>query len=161
MPVYHLTFHAYRSWRPDHPKGYVKRNRGILPPDAQMAQWYDEAATQTPVRFEHEHQQILLNGVLDIAGRRGWRVHAIAIEQTHVHILVSWSDDTDVDWKHVQDTFKQLLGMMLSRHFEQKGRKWFSRKGSRKRVRDREHLEYLITTYLPSHRGLFWSEHDS
>lgn len=159
MPVYHFTFHAYRTWRPDDAKGYVKRNRGVLPPDSQMAKWYDDAAAQPPAMFDDEHQQVLVDGVLDIAARRDWRVHIIATDTTHLHILMSWDDDV-CEWKFVHDKLKQLLGMMLSKHFDVRGRKWFVRKGSRKRVKDRAHFEYLMTEYLPSHRGRQWSERE-
>lgn len=160
MPVYHFTFHAYHTWRPDNPRGYVKRNKGILPPDEQMAKWYDKAAAQPPMRFDDEHQRVLVDGVIDIAAHRGWRVHIIATDATHLHVLLSWSDDAEHDWKLVHDTLKQLLGMMLSKHFGVKGRKWFVRKGSRKRVKDRAHFEHLMTDYLPSHRGRIWLERE-
>jgi len=42
---------------------------------------------------------------------------------------------------------------------EAERRKWFSGGASRKRVRDRDHFDYLMTDYLPSHRGAFWREH--
>jgi hypothetical protein len=44
VAVYHFTYHAYRSWMPDNPKGYVRRGEGILPPDAEMARLYAKAA---------------------------------------------------------------------------------------------------------------------
>jgi len=164
MPVYLFTFHAYRSWRPDHPKGFVKRGKGILPPDPEMARHYDDAATQPPVNFSDKHQHILIEGALDIASRREWRVHAVASEPTHVHFLISWHDEnaSHTTWMHVRDKLKSLLGMMLTQHFHpgERGHKWFVRKGSRKRVRDREHFEYLMKTYLPRHDGRCWSERD-
>ena len=36
-------------------------------------------------------------------------------------------------------------------------REWFVEGGSRKRVKDRAHFDYLVTTYLPRHRGWKWS----
>ena len=36
------------------------------------------------------------------------------------------------------------------------GRTWFSDSPSRKRVRDHEHFDYLVLSYLPSHDGLSW-----
>ncbi|MFB3139483.1 MAG: hypothetical protein ACE10B_09710 [Phycisphaerales bacterium] len=157
MPVYLLTLHAYRSWRPDHPKGYVRQGEGILPPDAEMAAQYDRNATHRQVTFDKELQQILVEGTCDICDRRDWRLHYVATEPTHIHALVSWLDDT-LDWKFVHDTLKRLLGMMLAQHTRTKGRKWFVRKGSRKRVRDCGHFEYLMNEYLPKHSGRRWSE---
>ena len=135
VPVYLLTFHAYRSWRPDHHKGYVRRGEGILPPDATMAAQYDRNATRPQVTFDNQLQRILVEGTRDICDRRDWRLHCVATEPTHLHALVSWLDNT-VDWKFVHDTLKRLLGMMLAQRTQTKGQKWFVRKGSRRRVRD-------------------------
>ncbi len=152
-----LTFHAYRSWRPDHPRGYVRQGKGILPPNAEMAAQYDRNATQPQVTFDEALQQILVDGTCDICDRRDWRLHYVATEPTHIHALISWTDD-ELDWKFVHDTLKRLLGMMLAQHTRTKGRKWFVRKGSRKRVRDQAHYDYLMNEYLPKHSGRRWSE---
>ena len=37
MPVYHITLHAYRSWSPDHPRGYTRRGKGYQKPDPEQA----------------------------------------------------------------------------------------------------------------------------
>jgi hypothetical protein len=157
MPVCLLTYHAYRSWSPDHPRGYVRRDGGALPPDPEMAGRYERHAGCPPVRFEPALQDILVEGARDICQRRDWHLHLVATHVTHVHLLVSWRDEA-LSWKDVHDTFKRLLGMMLAKRTDQRGRRWFVRKGSRRRVRDRERCEYLMTEYLPGHRGLAWSE---
>jgi hypothetical protein len=54
VAVYHFTYHAYRSWRPDHPRGYTKKGEGYQPPDPEIAEEYDERATQDPVEFTEE-----------------------------------------------------------------------------------------------------------
>ena len=36
MPVYLFTFHAYGSWLPDNPRGYVRRKEGIQPQDVPL-----------------------------------------------------------------------------------------------------------------------------
>jgi hypothetical protein len=159
MPVYLLTFHAYRSWRPDHPRGYVRRDEDVLPPDPEMAARYERHARCLPVRFEPDLQDIPVEGARDICERRDWRPHLVATDVRHVHLLVNWRDDA-LSWKDVYDTFKRLLGMMLAKQTGRRGRRWFVRKGSRNEVRDREHFEYLMTEYLPGHRGLAWSERD-
>jgi hypothetical protein len=134
MPVYLFTFHAYRSWNPDHPRGYVRRDEGVLPRDPEMAGRDDRHARHPPVRFDREIQRILVEEAQDICNRRDWRLHQIATGVSHVHVLVSWQEEA-LSWKDVHDTFK--------------------------RVRDREHFEYLMTEYLPSHRGQAWSERDA
>ena len=122
-----------------------------------MAKQYDRNATHPQVTFENDLQQILVEGTRDICDRRDWRLRYVATEPTHMHALISWLDDT-LHWKFVRDTLKRLLGMMLAQHTQTKGQKWFVRKGSRKRVRDQAHYDYLMNEYLPKHSGRRWSE---
>ena len=53
---------------------------------------------------------------------------------------------------------KNLLSLFLGRATNRPGQRWFVRGGSRKRVKDRDHLDHLLDTYLPDHRGVFWRE---
>jgi hypothetical protein len=87
---------------------------------------------------------------------RDWRLHRVAGEPSHVHVLVSWSEY--VSWQKVRDKLKNLMSLQLGRQFSAPGRRWFSGGASRKRVRDRRHFEYLMNQYLPRHRGLNWKE---
>ena len=49
MAVYHFTIHAYRSWRPDNPSGYVHHTKGLLPSDDETARWYEAHANFDPM----------------------------------------------------------------------------------------------------------------
>lgn len=147
---------------PDHPRGYVRRGKGILPPDAEMAGRYERRAKHERVVFDQQLQRILIDGTRDICDRRGWRVHQVAVVSSHLHALVSWRDEA-VGWQFVRDTLKRLLGWMLAKRTEQKGRRWFVRGGSRRRVRERGHFEFHMSEYLPRHfrgrrGGTGWDE---
>ena len=63
-----------------------------------------------------------------------------------------------MDWRQVMEKLKNLLSLFIGRARNEPGRKWFVVNGSRRRVTDNDHLNYLLSTYLPSHRGLFWRE---
>ena len=156
MPVYHSTLHAYRSWNPDHPRGYTERNKGYQPPNPERAEQYDLNAGQDKVVFDTLIQEVLILGTADICRRRQWRLHGAACDPSHVHVVLSWW--TFIPWNQVMEKLKNLLSLFLGRATGQSGRRWFVVKGSRKRVKDREHLEHLLKTYLPSYRGLFWRE---
>ena len=61
MPVYHYTFHAYRSWNTDHPRGWVQRGEpGIRRTNVPLAYVRDRLATDLPVAFSEEEQQFLV-----------------------------------------------------------------------------------------------------
>jgi REP element-mobilizing transposase RayT len=156
MAVYLLTFHAYRSWNADHPRGYVRRGHGVFPPEEQRAIQYDMRADQLPVLFDEGSQRALLDIVADACHRRGWRLHAFASEPSHVHLLVSWREF--LPWEEAAAKLKNLMSWQLGRTHGVLERRWFSRGGSRKRVADRRHFEHLVEVYLPRHRGVVWRE---
>jgi hypothetical protein len=159
VPVYFITLHAYRSWMPDHKRGYVRKGKGILPPDDAMARDYEARAKQPPVEFDETFQRLLLWGASDICQRRGWRLHGFGAEPTHAHFLVSWKNvrgGAKLTWKQVRGRLKNVLSWMCGRFYKQPGRRWFTDRGSRKRVLERRHFEHLLKTYLPKHRGVVW-----
>ena len=169
MPCYLFTFHAYRSWMPDRPQGYVRRGRGPLPPDDERARQYEKNAAQPPVLFDEKVQDALIAASREAAAHQDFRLHCIATEPTHVHVLVSWEDDRT--WQRMRTGLKQSLTRTLNRALGSRAglpaaiegkrgdqRRWFSGGASRKRVRDRDHFDHLINDYLPSHHGAFWRE---
>ncbi|MCC7147378.1 MAG: transposase [Phycisphaeraceae bacterium] len=156
MPVYLFTFHAYRSWMPDHPRGFVQRDRGVQPRNSRLADAYDQAAQYPPVVFDDSIQKALVWIAHDVCQRQGWRLHAMATDPTHVHLVVSWRGDPS--WQKVARRIKNVGSLALGRRFSKSSGHWFSRGGSRKRVNDRAHFEHLVRSYLPSHRGRYWRE---
>lgn len=156
MPCYLFTFHAYGSWMPDRRQGYVARGRGALPRDEAEARRYRQRAKFETVSFERRVQRLLVDETQTAAGRQRFRVHAVATDPTHVHILLSWRDIRTV--LRVRMSLKSSLTRRLNREVGR--RTWFVENASRKRVRDGAHFEHLMTTYLPAHRGVFWREGD-
>jgi REP element-mobilizing transposase RayT len=154
MAVYHFTLHAYRSWTPAHRRGYVRRGKGILPTDKKMADVYARAAKQAPVIFTTQIQQILINTARAECAAKHWRLHCAATDSTHVHLLVSWK--TFIPWNDVIHRLKNILSYRLAKELATRGRQWFVRGQSRRRVTNRAHLDYLIQKYLPSHNGVAW-----
>ncbi len=60
VAVYLFTFHAYRSWLPDRPQGYVRRGKGIQGPDKKMAELYERDAKHPAMRFNTRMQETLV-----------------------------------------------------------------------------------------------------
>jgi REP element-mobilizing transposase RayT len=156
MAVYHFTLHAYRSWRPDHPRGYTKRGKGYQPPDPEQAKKYDERAKQDPAKFVLEAQRVIIRVSHEFCTERKFRLHAVGNEIGHVHLVMSWRGFCH--WHEVMRRLKNILSMRLNRHFNCRGKRWFVRGASRKRVVSRAHLDRLLDKYLPDHPGLFWRE---
>ena len=158
MPVYLFTYHAYRTWNADNPRGFVPWHEGLQSPNPELSRSYDRQAKQPPVTFDVAKQKALLWIVHDCCGRRDWRLHYAATETTHIHVLVSWKEETA--WKDVSTRIKNLASRAIGQVAKEQGRRWFVRRSSRKRVKEEQHLDYLMTAYLPKHRGRSWREGD-
>jgi len=154
MPCYLFTFYAYRSWMPDRPRGFVKRGRGVLASDCKLAARYADRAAEAPVRFTGKIQQWLVDECQVACRRQLLRLHCIASDSTHLHVLVSWRAFRPST--NVRSSLKSSLTRRLN--CDASRRTWFSNGASRNRVRDRRHLSYLLNEYLPAHRGWKWDE---
>lgn len=176
MPVYLFTFHAYRSWMPDHPRGYTRRGEGYLEPDDEAAWQYADNATGEAVLFDAALQRAMIEEAQTACRYQQLRLHGGSTEPTHVHLLVSWTHGKS--WMSVRTALKTSLSLRLKREAEQRDRescdhdwceddgqnekgRWeprLSRGGSRKHVKDREHFDHLMRKYLPDHGGVKWFE---
>jgi len=108
------------------------------------------------VTFDRQLQNSLIGITKEACDFQLLRLHAMATDASHVHILVSWSTKKPVG------RIRQNLKQSLTRRMNERvcHAKWFSRGGSQKRVADRKHFNHLMKTYLPSHRGRCWIERD-
>ncbi len=138
---------------PDHPRGYVKRKKGILPCDPRMAGNYRRRAKYERVRFTTEDCEYLLKIAAEECERpsRNWSLHMGVAVFNHAHLLVGWEGFVPI--KRVKPALHRALNVALrDRHGASMGRPFLARGGSAKRVVDGDHFDHLINTYLPSHR---------
>ena len=158
MPVFHFTFHAYRSWNADHPEGHYRhRQKGVFAPNTALAAHRDTIAIEEPFVFTHAIQLIFLSSALDICQHQNWRLHGLAANSTHVHVVASWKSDEslkDVIWGKLKRNMSRAAGLSL----HDGPRKRFSRGASKIPVRTHAHLHQLLHSYLPNHDGIFWRE---
>ena len=154
MPCYFFTFHAYGTWLPDRSRGYVRRDKqGIHKQDIALGQTYKKQMTQPVVRFDHDMQQLMIDALQASTDKQSFRLHGVATDLTHIHVLISWSDNRT--WEQLRYALKRSLSYKLRQHAHQH---WFARAGSRKRVKDHEHFDHLIANYLRKHKGAQWLE---
>ncbi len=153
MPCYLFTLHAYGSWLPDRPQGYVHHDTGFQPANPAIAAAYRRRMRENTTRLESKHQQQILEVLHHMEADGHLRVEAVAMDPSHVHLLASWTGPSD--WSAMRRRIKHTLSHCLNTRFGQ-GR-WFSQGGSRKRVHDHEHFDHLVSHYLLSHRGVVWT----
>jgi len=154
MPVYFFTYHAYGTWYPDRPQGFVQEGKGIQPTNSNLATAYKQAAKHPTFRFSPAIQRTLIDKLHHIAQTDRLILYGIGTDPTHLHVLTGWEDERDS--VAVRGRIKNLLSLHLSRRAGTTGQPWFVKKASRKRVKDEPHFEYLLDTYLPKHDGWQW-----
>jgi REP element-mobilizing transposase RayT len=152
MPVYHFTFHAYGTWMPDHPKGYVRRNQGVLPPNAKMADQYRRNMKQPTTQLTADIQRLALDTLIAAQAPQRIKLYAVATEDVHLHLIIGWDDDRDPI--RVRANVKSSLTRVLNQTLGK--RRWFARNAGQTRVKGHKHLHHLAHVYLPTHPGLFW-----
>ena len=152
MPCFLFTWHAYGTWMPDRKQGYVKKGRGVLPPDPEEAARYRARQKETSASFDEAVQLLVIEEAIVTAEKRGFRLHAVAIESTHVHVLMSWADDRT--YQQLRRGLRESISRRLNAHLR---RRWLEQCSSSKQVKDRKHFDYLMDEYLPSHSGWKWT----
>ena len=150
MPVSHITLHAYATWMPDRVQGSVHWQRGYQSKDNRLADVYRMNQREPAASFDEGVQRTFIDAALETATHRSLRIHAIATEPAHVHIICSWTDARAPEF--VRDRLKRAMSRRLNA--EHGPRTWFTRKGDCTPVRNREHFGYLRDVYLPSHPGM-------
>jgi len=152
VPVYHFTFHAYGSWLPDHPKGYVRRDKGILPPDDEAAKAYRYRMNGEPVEFDEVLAGLLNETIESAIDPQRLELYAVGIDPTHVHVVVGWRDDrTPIAIRtQLKSSMTRVLNGVRRRD------EWWTENASQKPVKDREHLLHLLNEYLPGHHRWYW-----
>jgi hypothetical protein len=154
LAIYHITLHAYRSWPADHPRGYVHHTDGLQPADPDIAEARDRMANFDEVKFNRKMQAILIRTAYESCRRNRWHLFGSGSELSHIHFAIGWKEFQDCD--EVSRRLKNALSFVLGRDIGPRGRKWFVRGGSQKRVEDQAHLDYLLDRYFPDHPGVFW-----
>jgi hypothetical protein len=140
---------------PDREEGFVRRNQGILPPDEELAAEYRDREKEDEVVFDASLQVMLVKESRIAGEEQRYRVHYLATEPTHLHALVSWADDRP--WLKIRSGLKASLTRRLNCDVNRRD-KWFVENASQKQVKDDEHFDHLVNSYLPSHRGWKWRE---
>src|SRR5438045_2941257 len=107
MPVYLFTYHTYRSWMPDHPRGYTKRNVGYLPSDPVDAARYERRASDAPTVLTVELQQHIVDQARTIPQYIEMQLYAVTTEPSHIHMLAGWEGDRS--WMSVRNSVKTSI----------------------------------------------------
>lgn len=149
-----INFHGYRTWMPDHPRGYTRHGEGIYAPDTNMADRYAKRAKFDRVIFDELRQQVVVSAIREVCQNIDVDLYYAVCIRTHGHAVVAWRDTRP--WTQISDRIKRIVGLKLARSENVFGRKWLAARPAGKVVKDVDHLRHLMIRYLPSHRGATW-----
>src|ERR1700733_11834599 len=110
MPVFHFTIHAYRSWTADRSRGYVRRGKGIQPPNPKLGNYQKRIASQGEADFDGDVQKTLICLAHEICGNHSWRLHAAGTDASHIHLIISTLHPIVAD--RISAKLKNLLSLL-------------------------------------------------
>ncbi len=134
----------------------MRREEGVLPADKEMAEFYSGQAKDEPTVLDRSIQRMLIEELIVACQHQRLRLHAGTTEPSHVHGLVSWREEKG--WLLVRNGLKSSVSRRLTKESSEEQHLRLSEGASRKHVKDPDHFEYLMKTYLPRHRGVAWYE---
>ena len=153
MPVAHFSQHAYGTWLPDRPQGYVHHADGLRPADPDMADAYRRRQREPTARFDAGVQRLMIEVAIGAQDPQRITIHSCGTDPAHLHVALAWRDDraTEAVCRALKQSLTRSLNTAIGR------RTWFTKGFDRKPVRDAGHLRHLVEVYHPSHRGWCWS----
>ena len=154
MPVLHYTQHAYGSWMPDRPQGYVHHARGLQKQDHSLTRAYRRKQQDVTASFAPSTQRLLIEVVQKASAHVDSRLHSVGSDVSHFHLLMSWRDEREM--RMLYRAIRYAMTRALNEHLGR--RTWFTKNAHLDRITCRDHFNRLVDKYHPSHRGWGWSE---
>jgi hypothetical protein len=111
---FHITFGVYMARPPGSAKPHVDRDRNeygdpLAPTNPARERWAREHAAFEPVRLDLEQRRLAEQAITELAGRCGWRIHAVAVQADHAHVVVSAARDPDELREAIKAAASRLL----------------------------------------------------
>ncbi len=133
LPVaYLITFHTYATWLHGTDRGSVDREHNtpgtpFLEPDPRREDTEAQRLKHPPITLDDEQRAVVEAAINEVAGHRGWTIHALNVRTNHVHVVVS----ADVPPERVMADFKAYATRrMVERGVLAESTKPWSRHGS-------------------------------
>ena len=151
-----------------HPLGFIQRRKGLHKTLWKIHRYFQRAeiARSPEARFDKALQLAFHEVIPEICTERAVKLHAAATCPTHIHVIYSFKNPACTCGapkfcrkgcpakSHTEKVFtrlKQKLGQSAAKLNQTQNRPWLSRGWNTTPIRNREHLNYLLTEYLPKH----------
>jgi REP element-mobilizing transposase RayT len=145
-----ITWTTYGTWLPGDARGWVtRREPGIRQPDAGRERFARSTLSAETVQLNETQRGIVETTVRRHCELRNWALHALSVQTTHVHVVVS----ADIAPERAMEQFKAWCTRRLN---EAEGvnvasagqHKWWTRHGSTKWIKDEAYLHNAIRYVL-------------
>ena len=150
-----LTWTIYGTWLPGDAHGFTGKTKDVprhafadplAPPNApneRLAAYSLNSLKAPSVYFQQPHAEALFSQFQETASHRHWRLLAVGIMTTHVHLVVGVDDDPDPE-KLLGD-FKSYGSRRLNRDFGRpKNDTWWTEGGSKQKLKNHAEVEATI-----------------
>ncbi len=130
--AYFLTFTCYGTWLHGDERGSVDDEHNVpgspvLAPDAARHARERAALTGPPYHLDRQRREVTIGALREIAGRKGWTLHAAHVRSNHVHLVVTAEGPPE----RVLNDFKTAASRRLNKAFpSERDRTRWTRHGS-------------------------------
>ncbi len=152
--AYFITFSAYGTWLHGRSSGSVDRAHNIpgtplLPAQPQLETARQRSLRQEPYLFDEPRRTNILRTIQEVAKHRGWKLWAVHVRTTHVHVVVTAAAKPE----KVMSDFKAWASRRLRESFEEsEDRDRWTQHGSTRWVDTEESLAAAIA-YVVEEQG--------
>jgi len=130
--AYFITFACYGTWLHGTDRLSVDRDHNLpghpfVCPNSEREAQERRLMDQPPYEMDARRRQVVLNAIREVARYRGWRLLAVHVRTTHVHVVVDANDTPE----RVMNDFKGYASRRLNQsELDSVGRKRWGRHGS-------------------------------
>lgn len=144
--AYLITFGTYGSWLHGRAEGSVdclhnEPGTPFLPADAILEGEGRAAMTGSRYQLDAPRRRIVLETIREVCGHRGWRLLAVHVRSTHVHIVVYAAEPPE---KVMNDCKAYASRRLTEAGFDGKDAKRWTRHGSTKYIWNEQYLRNAI-----------------
>jgi len=148
--AYFLTWTTYGSWLPGDGRWWVDSQGRFREPDPQRERLARERMTETELSFTALQRELVEKPVADHCRVRNWLLHEVNCRTQHVHVVVTAPGYApEVVLEQFKAWCTRRLSQLQSKSGTQLREKWWTEKGSKRRLYDDDGL--VAATYYVRH----------
>jgi len=160
--AYFLTFTTYGTWLHGSESGSVDRRQNLpgtpfLPSHAGWENSRQGVLRQAPYALDQARRDVVLRTVCEVCTHRSWKLHAVHVRPTHVHVVVAASAAPE---KVMADLKAWSSRRLREACGEDADRDRWTQHGSTRYLNDEESVEAAVR-YVVDEQGDPMSVYDS